>query len=292
MTCAGLKFESGSDKNILVSRPEIELREFLVENSYNDLKFNDRKLISPHEVDILDDARRISYEFCGKYWHSDIFKNKTYHVDKLNRVEKKGYKLFTIFENVYYDKHDILMNMFNKDNKKALQVKDCEIIQCEHKNISKFIDKHHIKGSRKATINYKVMNKKGIIVGAASFNKYKEGLQLVRFVTSRRITSILQEIISRLPLLDVYYFADRCYNYRYKNLYLMSGFKEVKITDPSYFYCKGKKTISKNSISRRKLSRILKVFDSEKSEYDNMEINGYYRVWNCGNIKYKLERNK
>jgi hypothetical protein len=37
---------------------------------------------------------------------------------------------------------------------------------------------------------------------------------------------------------------------------------------------------------KHKLSKKLSIFDANKTEWDNMIVNGYDRIWDCGNRKF------
>ena len=43
------------------------------------------------------------------------------------------------------------------------------------------------------------------------------------------------------------------------------------------------------SCQKHKLHKILENYDENKTEYDNMIANNYYRVYDCGNIKVKYQ---
>jgi hypothetical protein len=40
------------------------------------------------------------------------------------------------------------------------------------------------------------------------------------------------------------------------------------------------------NFQKHKLAKIIKVFDPNLTEWENMQLNGYDRIWDCGNLKY------
>lgn len=42
------------------------------------------------------------------------------------------------------------------------------------------------------------------------------------------------------------------------------------------------------SFRKNVLSKKLPIFDSALTEWQNMQLNGYDRVWDCGNLKYEI----
>ena len=69
----------------------------------------------------------------------------------------------------------------------------------------------------------------------------------------------------------------------YKN----SGFYEVSTTKPDYFYFKNNSFDLQHRINfqKHKLKDKLENFDPLKTEYENMINNGYYRIFDAGNLK-------
>ena len=59
------------------------------------------------------------------------------------------------------------------------------------------------------------------------------------------------------------------------------------ITKPSYFYWKNNKILNRLSCQKHKLKNFLDDFDDSISEYENMKNNKWFRVWDCGNIKFR-----
>lgn len=96
-----------------ISSFEKEVNQFIK----NDLKIetttSDRKIISPKELDIVIEEKKIAIECNGTYWHSDAFiqKNrgisaKDHHQMKRDLAAEAGYDLFFVWENDWKDRTD------------------------------------------------------------------------------------------------------------------------------------------------------------------------------------------
>jgi hypothetical protein len=87
---------------------------------------------------------------------------------------------------------------------------------------------------------------------------------------------------------DIISFSDR----RFFNgsLYSMLGFDFESYTSPSYIYWKDNRILNRMSCQKHKLHKLLDNFNPELSEYENMKMNGYRRVWDCGNTKWRLKK--
>jgi hypothetical protein len=66
--------------------------------------------------------------------------------------------------------------------------------------------------------------------------------------------------------------------------------KEIARTAPNYFYFKNGDLKRYHRFNFRKdvLSEKLQIFDPNKTEYDNMIANNWFRIWDCGNMKFEL----
>ena len=73
--------------------------------------------------------------------------------------------------------------------------------------------------------------------------------------------------------------------------YTSSGFTLVEYTSPSYWYTKNHKTVeSRFGYQKHKLRDKLDIFDDNLTEWENMQLNGYDRIWNCGNIVFEWKK--
>lgn len=78
---------------------------------------------------------------------------------------------------------------------------------------------------------------------------------------------------------------------RYSNgdLYRTNGFQELKDSQPNYFYTRGQELYSRMQFQKHKLEKQLKDYDFKLSEAENMFINGYRRIWDCGNKVFVIK---
>lgn len=77
-------------------------------------------------------------------------------------------------------------------------------------------------------------------------------------------------------------YADRSFNTG--GLYDILGVSCIHFSAPAYHYTKDYKLIeSRVKYQKHKLQNILPIFNSLASEWDNMQANGYDRIWDCGN---------
>ena len=73
-------------------------------------------------------------------------------------------------------------------------------------------------------------------------------------------------------------------------VYRHLGFKPTRQTPPNYFYYHKSNTRSMESrikYQKHKLDALLDTFDSGLTEKENMKINGYFILYDCGNTVYE-----
>ena len=274
------------------SAPEQELVNLIKQNYDGQMICNDRKLIWPMEIDIVLPDKKIAIEFNGTYWHSDHFKHRNFHLQKLEQMEQQGFHLIQIFSCFWTGAYKDVMQQKIRSlfDQKYLGARHCTIERCDYAAVKDFQEKHHIQGARTTSLNWAVYHQ-GQMVACATFNRFRDGVELVRYCSNVRIVGILQKILQRLPAgVPVYSFANRLYTKRSENLYVRSGFQEIDMTSPGYYYVKGTRVITRNSAMKHRLPGLLgENFNKELSEYDNMVANGFHRIWDCGHILYRYE---
>lgn len=92
-----------------------------------EIKKNDRKQISPHELDIFIPSLNIGIEYNGDYWHSTKRgKSKFVHYNKYKKCLNKNIKLITIPQNLWLsEKRELIENKLKEViSGNAIELKD------------------------------------------------------------------------------------------------------------------------------------------------------------------------
>ena len=72
-------------------------------------------------------------------------------------------------------------------------------------------------------------------------------------------------------------------------MYKKLGFKLERISEPNYWWVKNNEILSRYQTQKYNLKDVLiDKFDYTKSENENMIANGYYQIFDCGNLVYSL----
>jgi hypothetical protein len=286
------------------SKAENEIYDFI--KSYcSDTEQGNRELIKPLELDIIIPSKKLAIEYCGLYWHSEQNgKDKNYHLNKLNLCNEAEYDLITIFEDEYINKKDIvlkrLLYKLNLSDSERVYARNCEIREIDTKTKNKFLNKYHIQGKDNSSIKLGAFyNDK--LVSVMTFSKGNiskgskniEGIyELNRFCSDYNYTvvgiagKLFKYFTIKYESMEVFSYADKRWGSGsfYENL----GFKFCYNTEPNYWYVVEDKRVHRFNFRKDVLSEKLEIFDPELTEVENMENNGYVRIFDCGNSKYLI----
>jgi hypothetical protein len=289
------------------SKAELEIFEYL-KQYFCDIVSGDRSIIAPLELDIVIPSKKVAIEYCGLYWHSDLVrKDENYHLNKLKKCNEVGYRLITIFEDEWNSKKEVvkstLDNILNIKYNKKLFGRKCSIKELSSSEAREFFDNNHLQGYSESSIKLGAFYNEKLVAsmtfGKANISrniKSEVGLfELNRFCTENGLniigiaSKLLKYFIQNFKPMKIYTYLDR--RWFEGNLYKVLGFTQTKINPPSYWYVKnnGYKKYHRFNFRKSVLHNKLENFDDILSEKDNMENNGYKRIWDCGTIKYELQ---
>ena len=104
---------------------------------------NDRKLLKNKELDIYIPSKNLAIEFNGIYWHSDIFKDNDYHLNKTNLCKKHNVGLIHIFESEYSLNADACKSIiYNEIHKSLNSYENCILHKISSYEYNIFIEKN------------------------------------------------------------------------------------------------------------------------------------------------------
>jgi len=291
--------ENGIDikREVSVSKVEKQLLESIKSMYMGQIIENDRNVIAPLEIDILLPDLNVGIEVCGLYWHSERFKDRDYHVDKMLMCEEKGYRLITIFEDELMFNFDKVISKLKSIlglNTNSIYARKCTIVQLSTTEAREFFETNHIQGYVNASIRFGL--KFGDeVVAAMTFKKHGNGLyDLSRFASSVNVVGGFSKLLSHFKKIvrytKIFTFADLRWSSRYNNVYVTNGFREVHVTKPAYFYYdySSKRRLHRMNFQKKNLKRILSAYDDKLTERQNANANGYFAIYDCGNVKYEM----
>jgi len=267
------------------------------EQFFSDVVENDRSILDGKEIDILIPQAKIGIEYNGFYWHCETSggKSRKYHLDKTILAKEKGINLIHIFEDEWLFKKDIVKSILKAKFKKldsSVFARKCKIIKLDTLHTRNFYNNNHLQGyspGNHMALIYDDDIVSCITIGTPRFNKnYK--FEIIRFC-NKKFTSVvggLSRLISHI-LNDendsIITYTDA--RYGTGSGYLNCGFKYLKMTDPGYYYIKNYNKESRLKYQKHKLENLLEMYDPTLTEWENMKLNGYDRIWDCGNYVFE-----
>ena len=281
----------------------------IIKNKFPDAIQNDRKLISPLELDIVIPSKKIAIEYCGLYWHSEkAGKDRNYHLNKLNECNKKGYNLITIFEDEWLENKKIvlsrLFNILGMSEANKIYARKCEIKEINTKLKNDFLNEHHIQGSDRSRIKLGAFyNNK--LVSVMTFSKpsiakggnSKDGVwELNRFCSHKDYqvigigSKLFTYYIGNYTYTEIFTYGDK--RWSKGNLYKKLGFEYIHDSEPNYWYIVQNKRYHRFNFRKSILKNKLENFDENLTEIENMNNNGYYRIFDCGSTKFSYKNKK
>lgn len=264
---------------------------------------NDRKVLAPKELDIYLPDYNLAVEYNGLMFHSEgaylhpMFDkahiHKNYHLEKTLKCEKLGIQLFHIFEGEPLDLWICMIkNKLMLNNK--IYARKCSIREIDSNVLGKFLEFNHLQGPCKSEINLALIyDNKPVFVMA--FNKprnnKKYDYELIRFCSLRGfnviggVSKLFKYFLDNYKPKTIITFANR----RFSNgdVYLKLGFKLLSISEPNYYYFKYPNLVLLKQQNLQK-DKII-IFDETKSKTENIFMNGYRRIYDCGNLTFIYE---
>jgi hypothetical protein len=266
-----------------------------------DVKVNDRHILYPKELDILIPAKKIAIECNGILWHSEVFghKNKIYHLQKTTNCSNQGLKLLHIYDNEWRTKQHIVKSIISTNLLKPaniLYARKCYVKEIPSRLCVDFLNENHMQKTDHSSIKIGLFDDTDNLLSVMTFLKSRFDKK-IQWEMGRFCTKLGYSILGGASKLFSYflksYIPSSIVTYndkRYFNgeVYAMLGFKYQGSTLPNYHYIVDNYQTIENRIcwQKHKLKNKLNVFDPNLSEWENMKINGYDRIWDCGNGKW------
>jgi G:T-mismatch repair DNA endonuclease (very short patch repair protein) len=284
---------------------EKSLRNFIESLGYEPHYQRRNLLDNGKELDIYLPGKKLAIEYNGLYWHGEKReghrkgKDKNYHLNKTEAASRAGIRLIQIFEDEWLEKRDIvesrlrhiLGNSQETRYARKLQIRDVSKNSCD-----KFLEQYHIQGNTiGASSSLGLYDGDELVaVMTLGLGRYDRGsVELYRFASKGSVvggfSKLFKAFIRRNPdVTRVISYSDR--RWSQGDVYSKNGFVLDSHSAPGYFWAKHAKRHHRQSFQKHKLVNILKHFDPEKTEVENCEANGYWRVFDCGQSKWVWTR--
>lgn len=255
---------------------------------------NVRSIINPLELDMYLPDYKLAIEYDGIYYHSEQFKPEGYHIFKTSECEKQGIQLLHIFE---IEDIDIWKSIISGKLKKNTKIfaRKCIVKELSFDETKIFLEENHLQGFCPSKYRYGLFYNGELVqvmtFGVPRFNK-RYDFELLR-LASKKFTSVVGGASKLLKFFrDSHTGSIISYsNLRFSSgdVYRKLGFTQLGRTNVNYFYTGHNKILTRYQCQKHKLKDLLENFDPSKTESENMRLNGYFKVFDCGNLIFALD---
>lgn len=294
-----MTFRSGSEK---------ELGE-IISSIYNgEIRYN--KYIGKYECDIVIPDKKLAIDYNGIYWHSELYKDKDYHIKKKKSVATAGYNLIYIWEDDWSDtvKREIILSRLRSKlgQSERIFARKCDVRKLTSKDelssAKKFLENNHLHGYTPASDYYGLFYKNDLVelisIGKSRklIGAKKDKYELIRLCSKKNInliggfSKILKYAMKDLDINELTSYIDLDWTSLSENSYKSVGFSVIDITAPNYWWTKDGLRYNRLNFTKAKL--ILEGESAGKTENEIMRDRGYVKLWGTGNLKVNYNFNK
>lgn len=276
------------------SKAESDVRDYLQSITGREWASN-WTCIAPKQLDGYDAGSRTAFEYCGLFWHSDAtHKSRLYHLDKLERCERQGIRLFTIFEDEWMNRREQVQGIFAASlgiYRQRVGARTTSVRTITASDAHQALNAWHLQGASTATTHAFGLFHEQTLVGVMTFRPHHRLVNSPRMILSRMAFAPGWQVIggaSKLfhaaiphlpPATPIISWSDR--RWSQGRVYRQMGFQQDAILPPDYSYVNGQRRIPKQACTRK----ALRARDGQ-TEYDRARELGYVRIWDCGKVRW------
>ena len=278
------------------SNMEKEISDFVSEYVFVEAN----KKIKNIEIDIFVPELKIGFEFNGLYWHSELYKDRNFHLDKSRKMKDLGIRLIHIWEDDWIFRKEIVKSIIlSKIGKipEMIFARKCEVREVTDNRIVKsFLEKNHLQGFVGSKYKIGLFHEEEL-VSLMTFGsprkvlnqKNKSGVyELLRFCCKTNMSVVggpsrmLKFFIRNFNPSEIFSYSDSSRSDG--DVYQKMGFELSHSSSPNYSWVVS--GIRKHRFNFRKDRLIKNGFDPSKTEVEIMHENGHYRIFDCGVKKW------
>lgn len=296
-------------KQNFVSKPELELFEFLTKLGFAVEQSNRKVLGNRQEIDLFIPEKQFGIEFNGLYWHSESAgKGRNYHKDKYDAAKAAGVQLLQIWEDDWRDRKPVILRalahklgvtsrlaeLYPELNVVTSKVfaRKTSVAVLSTEDAKLFLGLNHVQGFASGSYYLGLKDAEGVVKALMVLKKEAgETLNIVRYATAGSVTGGFTKLLKHatktyLPSSFIT-FADHTISDG--GLYESHGFEADRMLSPDYMYVVGGER-------KHKFGYRLKRFKNDDSlvwqegltERELALLNNLPRIWDAGKTRYRL----
>lgn len=273
------------------TRSSYELR---IEKLFNDIWIKTKHQI---ELDILFTDYNLAVEINWIYWHSEKFKDKNYHKNKILKFKEKWIQILWFTDRQLDNDYEKIINYikWKLNLLPSIWASKCKIREISTYQAKNFCEKHHIHWYAWWKTKYWLFHKEELLsVCVVWKNRFSKdwSLEIIRLANKQKVIwwmwRFMKRILKDFPTYKkITTFIDVNLWLADKNVFTYNWFNFVSHTKPNYEWIYKNKVLSRQQTQKHKLLKQWFVWDSEVSI---MKWLWAYRLYNAWNYKYEYNK--
>lgn len=260
--------------------------------------YRERNILNGYEIDVYIPDYKLGIELNGLYWHSENHKEKNLHRIKSDLADKAGIRLIQIFEDEFKEKNKIIINRLNSLlhlNSNKLYGRKCFVKVIDNNIKDFFLTENDISGTCITDVNFGLYYN-NILISVMTFIKNVEdnNYELNRFcsITNTHViggaNKLLKFFINSYKPKKIITYADR--RWYCGNLCENMGFKFKTNIEEDYCYTNDFiNRIHHIKFTKQYLYDNLEKYNPDLTRDENLNSNGYIKIWDAGYKLYELD---
>lgn len=260
------------------------------------VKFNQLGGSSTKSLDVYIPELKLAFEYNGLYWHSEEYRDADYHLQKTLECERLGIRLVHVWSDDWLCKPALMQRkiqaLLNYGKAATVYARRCSIRIPSILELREFYKANHVKGFGSGSISYGLYHQNQL-VAAITFKDMADGVyDLNRYATSCNVpggfSKLLKHFQRNHQWSRIYTFADRSWSQG--NVYRQTGFQLVEEQPPTFH---GIEDCTRVNRLHYTLGQLQARFpDLTGTQKQIMDQAGIRRIWDCGQLKFELVREK
>lgn len=275
------------------SMGERELQDWIRDSLKINFTENDRTILKNRfELDIYVPEKKIAIEYCGEYYHSEVYKERSDHYNKYMECQSNGIDLIMLFESEWKKKKDLVKKFLSSRlgiYQQRVYARNCEVREVFDINqVRAFLKVNHIQGEPNSIKRAFGLFYENEMLGVTTFSHHHrqnyESIVLNRLAFKDNIqvvggaSKLVKNSLGVLNTTVITWSDNRWSN---GSLYEKSGFMLDHTFGPDYFYTDRYIIKSKQTMTKK-----LMKCPPEMTEYEWNKLQGWFRIWDCGKKRW------
>jgi hypothetical protein len=249
------------------------------------------------ELDIYLPELQIGIEVNGVVWHSEPYKTKNDHRDKVEAFASLGIQILTVWEDDWRDRSAVVKRMLahklGASREPRVYARSTSVRTTSHAESAAFLEQHHIQGSARGRHYLSLVDSEGVVVAIMVLQQHGRRLTLARYATSCVVPGgqgkLLSWVQRNLDFDILVTFADR--EVSSGELYEKTGWRFDGTVRPDYKYLVGSRRVHKfNYRKSRFRDDPTLMYEEGMTEAKLADLNGLRRSWDSGKIRYVMPK--